>query len=50
MSTENFSQLLKLTPPKTVLFELSRIFDQTIVTLLGVNLNSLKFYRKIVDN
>ena len=49
MSKENFSVLLKLTPPKNVLYELSRIFDQTINDLLEVNLNSLKFYRKIVD-
>ena len=48
MSRENFSSLIELSPPKNILQELSRIFDESIRELLGVNLNSQKFYQTII--
>ncbi len=50
MSRENFSSLIELSPPKNILQELSRVFDESIRELLGVNLNSKKFYQTIMKH
>ena len=50
MDRENFSLLLKISPPKNIIRELSRIFDESIKELLGIKLNSQSFYQTIVKH
>tara|TARA_B100000029_G_scaffold504083_1_gene582281 strand:- start:80 stop:835 length:756 start_codon:yes stop_codon:yes gene_type:complete len=50
MSRENFSLLLEISPPKNIINELSRIFNESIKELLGIKLNSQNFYQTIMKH